>query len=322
MKRILLISVPAILAGIVWVSVAGDENQEAPLPIALSSNKAENPSPNDVFASSVQSADEQPESKRKHSTSPTNGLAEVLNGTKGRALKGEIESFWHRCTTRNDCESQLTELESRLSNERFALIANYHRLNNEWQQSVGNLLFDDQQPLASRIALLKAEARKIWGELAEVIFADEFTLYDFSLQAEQLEQLGAAPAQDYVQAFDDLVKNWQGSEEALGLASEQAKYERAVTLIPNHISHSEREALVQALAQTYLTQQQSDDIQARKQQIVDQQQQVRDYQYELEQLKSTLEAQRSSSHAHMSESKWQSYYQQQIASFRRDFFAS
>ncbi|KGY09418.1 hypothetical protein [Vibrio sinaloensis] len=319
MKRILLISVPAILAGIVWVSVAGDENQEAPLPIAPSSNKAEVPSPNDVFASSVQSADEQPESKGKHSTSPTNELAEVLNGAKGRALKGEIESFWHRCTTRNDCESQLTELETRLSKDRFALLANYHQLNNKWQQSVGNLLFDDQHPLASRIALLKSEARKIWGELAGVIFADEFALYDFSLQA---EQLGAAPAQDYVQAFDDLVKNWQGSEEALGLASEQAKYERAVTLIPNHISQSEREALVQALAQQYLTQQQSDDIRARKQQIVDQQQQVRDYQYELEQLKSTLEAQRSSSHAHMSESQWQSYYQQQIASFRRDFFAS
>ncbi|CAK4067656.1 hypothetical protein [Vibrio sp. 16] len=319
MKRILLISVSAILAGIVWVSVAGDENQEAPLPITTSSNKVEVPSPNEVFTSSVQSADEQPESKGKHSTPSINGLAEVLSGAKGRALKGEIESFWHQCTTRNDCESQLTELESRLSNERFALLANYHQLNNEWQQSVGNLVFDDQQPLASRIALLKSEARKIWGELADVIFADEYALYDFSLQA---EQLGAAPVQDYVQAFDDLVKNWQGSEEALGLASEQAKYERAVTLIPNHISQSEREALVQALAQTYLTQQQSEDIQARKQQIVDQQQQVRDYQHELEQLKSTLEAQRSSSHAHMSESQWQSYYQQQIASFRRDFFAS
>lgn len=192
----------------------------------------------------------------------------------------------------HNCESKLAELESYMPGERFALLANYHQLNSLWQQSVGDLLFDEQQPLASRVALLKAEARKIWGELAEVIFADEFALYDFSLQAEQLD---STPAQDYVQAFEDLVQEWQGNEETLGLASEQAKYERAVALIPDNVSQTEREALIEELQQTYLSEQESEKIRAREQQVVEQQQQVRDYQSELQQLESKLATQRATS---------------------------
>ncbi|MBJ6966150.1 hypothetical protein JG634_19325, partial [Vibrio cholerae] len=88
-------------------------------------------------------------------------------------------TFWHTCMSELNCEFKLNELAIDLSAERVNLLANYHQLDGLWQQSVGILLFDEQHPLASRVARLKSEARKIWGELAEVIFADEFALYDF-----------------------------------------------------------------------------------------------------------------------------------------------
>ncbi|EDL70139.1 chromosome segregation ATPase [Vibrio campbellii HY01] len=256
--------------------------------------------------------------KAKETPSPIEAMSKRLTELKGRALKAEIEVFWHTCMSDHNCESQLAELEAHLSAERFALLANYHQLNSLWQQSLGNLLFEEQQPLASRVALLKSEAKKIWGELAEVIFADEFALYDFSLQA---EQLASTPAQDYVQAYEDLLQTWQGSEAALGLESNQAKYERAVTLIPDGVTESEREALIQAFQQSYLSEQESEEIVAREQQIAEQKQQIRDYQSELQQLESRLASQRATSHASWSDSEWQRYYQQEVADFRREFFA-
>lgn len=317
MKRIALVTVSAVVAGTIWFSMASDK-RESLLPFSsVIEGRAEQ------GTSGRSSADNHTASKKvipkaKDTPSPIKAIAGRLNDAKGRALKAEIETFWHTCMSDHNCESKLAELESYMSGERFALLANYHQLNSLWQQSVGDLLFDEQQPLASRVALLKAEARKIWGELAEVIFADEFALYDFSLQA---EQLNSTPAQDYVQAFEDLVQEWQGNEETLGLASEQAKYEHAVALIPDNLNQTEREALIEELQHTYLSEQESEEIHAREQQVVEQQQQVRDYQSELQQLESKLATQRATSHAGLSDSEWQRYYEQEVADFRREFFA-
>lgn len=312
MKRIALVTVSAVVAGTIWFSMASNK-RESLLPFSsVIEGRAEQDTSGHSSSSVNQAASKKVVPKAK------DAIAGRLNDAKGRALKAEIETFWHTCMSDHNCESKLAELESYMSGERFALLANYHQLNSLWQQSVGGLLFDEQQPLASRVALLKAEARKIWGELAEVIFADEFALYDFSLQAEQLD---STPAQDYVQAFEDLVKEWQGNEETLGLTSDQAKYERAVALIPNNVSQTEREALIEELQQTYLSEQESEEIHAREQQVAEQKQQVRDYQSELQQLESKLAMQRATSHAGLSDSEWQRYYQQEVADFRREFFA-
>ncbi|QLK44186.1 chromosome partitioning protein ParA [Vibrio owensii] len=317
MKRIALVTVSAVVAGTIWFSMAGDK-RESLLPFSsVIEGRAEQDASGNSSAEN-QTASKKVVPKAKDTPPPIKAIAGRLNDAKGRALKAEIETFWHTCMSDHNCESKLAELESYMSDERFALLANYHQLNSLWQQSVGDLLFDEQQPLASRVALLKAEARKIWGELAEVIFADEFALYDFSLQAEQLD---STPAQDYVQAFEDLVKEWQSSEETLGLASDQAKYERAVALIPNNVSQTAREALIEELQQTYLSEQESEEIHAREQQVAEQKQQVRDYQSELQQLESKLATQRATSHAGLSDSEWQRYYQQEVADFRREFFA-
>ncbi|WP_104042044.1 chromosome partitioning protein ParA [Vibrio hyugaensis] len=316
MKRNALITASVVLAGMVlfWMN---DNKRESLISLSPAFDRAPN-SQTESTASVASSLISNSKTKAKDTASPLEVLAEGLNQSQGRALKTEIETFWHTCMSDHNCETKLAELEAYLFEERFALVANYHQLNSLWQQSVGSLLFDEQQPLASRVALLKAQASKIWGELAEVIFADEFALYDFSLQAELLD---STPAQDYVQAFDDLVREWQGNEETLGLASEQAKYERAVALIPDNVSQTEREALIEELQQTYLSEQESDEIRAREQQVAEQKQQVRDYQSELQQLESKLATQRAASHSGLSDSEWQRYYQQEVADFRREFFA-
>ncbi|MHA7228840.1 chromosome partitioning protein ParA [Vibrio campbellii] len=318
MKPIALITVSAVVAGTIWFSANGGKS-ESLLPLSSALEKVSEPQANDGASLAVnQSTGKVIVPKGKETPSPIEAIAKRLSELKGRAFKAEIEVFWHTCMSDHNCESQLAELEAHLSAEHFALLANYHQLNSLWQQSLGNLLFDEQQPLASRIALLKSEAKKIWGELAEVIFADEFALYDFSLQA---EQLASTPAQDYVQAYEDLLHTWQGSEAALGVESLQAKYERAVALIPVDVSESEREALIQAFQRSYLSEQESEEIVARAQQITEQKQQVRDYQSELQQLESRLASQRATSHASWSDSEWQRYYQQAVADFRRAFFA-
>lgn len=318
MKPISLITVSAVVAGTIWFSANGGKS-ESLLPLSSALEKVSEPQTNDGASLTVsQSTGKVIVPKAKETPSPIEAMAKRLSELKGRAFKAEIEMFWHTCMSDHNCESHLAELEAHLSAERFALLANYHQLNSLWQQSLGNLLFDEQQPLASRIALLKSEAKKIWGELAEVIFADEFALYDFSVQA---EQLASTPAQGYVQAYEDLLQTWQGSEAALGLESQQAKYERAVALIPDGVTESEREALIQALQQNYLSEKESEEIVAREQQIAEQKQQVRDYQSEFQQLESRLASQRATSHASWSDSEWQRYYQQAVADFRRAFFA-
>ncbi|HDM8240007.1 chromosome partitioning protein ParA [Vibrio campbellii] len=319
MKPIALITVSAVVAGTIWFSANGGKS-ESLLPLSSAPEKTSEPQAHKGASVAVnQSTGKVIEPKGKETPSPIEAIAKRLSELKGRAFKAEIEVFWHTCMSDHNCESQLAELEAHLSAERFALLANYHQLNSLWQQSLGNLLFDEQQPLASRVALLKSEAKKIWGELAEVIFADEFALYDFSLQA---EQLASTPAPDYVQAYEDLLQTWQGSEAALGLESHQAKYERAVALIPDGVSESEREALIQTFQQNYLSEQESEEIVARAQQITEQKQQVRDYHSELQKLESRLASQRATSHASWSDSEWQRYYQQEVADFRRKFFAS
>ncbi|PQJ45745.1 chromosome partitioning protein ParA [Vibrio campbellii] len=318
MKPIALITVSAVVAGTIWFSANGGKS-ESLLPLSSALEKVSEPQANEGASLAVsQSTGKVIVPKAKETPSPIEAISKRLSELKGRAFKAEIEMFWHTCMSDHNCESQLAELEAHLSAERFALLANYHQLNSLWQQSLGNLLFDEQQPLASRIALLKSEAKKIWGELAEVIFADEFALYDFSLQA---EQLASTPAPDYVQAYEDLLQTWHGSEAALGLESHQAKYERAVALIPDGVSESEREALIQTFQQNYLSEQESEEIVAREQQIAEQKQQVRDYQSELQQLELRLASQRATSHASWSDSEWQRYYQQAVADFRREFFA-
>ncbi|NMT17789.1 ATP-dependent dsDNA exonuclease, partial [Vibrio parahaemolyticus] len=121
------------------------------------------------------------------------------------------------------------------------------------------LLFDEQQALASSVAQLKNEARSIWGELADVVFADEFALYDFNLEAQKLD---TQSPDNFLRAFEQLTIDWQEHAGAIGLTSDQEKYERAVALIPNSMSFPDRQTIIAELQKTYLAKDESEEIHA------------------------------------------------------------
>ncbi|HHF3041217.1 ATP-dependent dsDNA exonuclease [Vibrio diabolicus] len=318
MKKIALIIMSAIMAGMIFLTFNHDVQKEelASSPSPKTKNQSVS-STSPQTSSIVPDTDTSPQTAKLPSTVQI--TTERLTQLKGRKLVAELETFWHECMLSRDCEEQLALLEPYLSSARFQLLANYHQLNSQWQESVGNLLFDEQQPLASRIAQLKSEARGIWGELADVIFADEFALYDFNLEA---QQLNTQSPESFLQAFEQLIIDWQENAEAIGLTNDQAKYERAVALIPNSMSFPDRQTIIAELEKTYLTKDESEEIHAREQQIAEQKDQVRDYQQALQQLESRLRKERATSHSNLSEPEWQSYYQQEVADFRREFFSS
>ncbi|MGF1777282.1 chromosome partitioning protein ParA [Vibrio nomapromontoriensis] len=322
MKRFSLIIVSVVLAGTALLSInlfsikkQQSENQVVTPIIEDDPPRPDYDSP--VFSTIGGTKGMKLPVHKTSATMPT--LAEQLNTLKGRALVREIDVFWRTCMSEQNCDNLLSELETYLSHDRYELVKNFQQLNNQWQQSIGNLLFDKQQTLASRIAQFKADAHRIWGPLANVILEDEFALYDFSLQAEQLNN---EPIQNYLASFEELLQTWQGKEETLGLDSNQAKFERAVALIPGAIDEAERQAIINELKQTYLTPAESDAIDTRQQQVKQQQSLVRDYQSELQQLESELSQQRATIYANLSALQWQHHHQQQIANFRREFFTN
>ncbi|WP_182018989.1 ATP-dependent dsDNA exonuclease [Vibrio diabolicus] len=318
MKKIALIIMSAIMAGMIFLTFNHDVQKEelASSPSPKTKNQSVS-STSPQTSSIVPDTDTSPQTAKLPSTVQI--TTERLTQLKGRKLVAELETFWHECMSNRDCEEQLALLEPYLSSARFQLLASYHQLNSQWQESVGNLLFDEQQPLASRIAQLKAEARGIWGELADVIFSDEFALYDFNLEA---QQLNTQSPESFLQAFEQLIIDWQENAEAIGLTNDQAKYERAVALIPNSMIFPDRQTIIAELQKTYLTKGESEEIHDRQQQIAEQKEQVRDYQQALQQLESRLRKERATSHSNLSEPEWQSYYQQEVADFRREFFSS
>ncbi|MCS0381021.1 ATP-dependent dsDNA exonuclease [Vibrio diabolicus] len=318
MKKIALIIMSAIMAGMMFLTFSQDGQQEAAVSASAPKTKNKNvPSTSLKTSNIAPSAEASPQTAELPSA--TQITTERLTQLKGRKLVAELETFWHECMLNRSCEEQIALFEAHLSSARFQLLANYPQLSSQWQESVGNLLFDEQQSLASRIAQLKNEARSIWGELADVVFADEFALYDFNLEA---QKLNTQSPDNFLRAFEQLTIDWQEHADAIGLTSDREKYERAVTLIPNSMSFPDRQTIIAELQKTYLTKDESEEIHAREQQIAEQKEQVRDYQQALQQLESRLRKERATSHAGLSDPEWQSYYQQEIADFRREFFSS
>ncbi|EJC6747301.1 chromosome partitioning protein ParA, partial [Vibrio vulnificus] len=126
--------------------------------------------------------------KQTDKTSSRELLAESLQQAQGRELIAELDAFWRECQPEKQCKEQLMAVSPYLSAELFTLLSQYPELNAQWQRHLGDLQFDEQQALSARIEQLKAQAREIWGELADILFADEFALYDFSLDSESLSQ--------------------------------------------------------------------------------------------------------------------------------------
>ncbi|WP_391091324.1 chromosome partitioning protein ParA [Vibrio sp. NH-UV-68] len=312
MFRLLLILMLVFLASIVGWLAFGPDN---PLP-SVESNVARADSSQVSLSQSV--LFKQVPSKRKVASQDTADSSVTPSELQGRALQQQLETFWLTCQSEQNCQAQLAQLSSSLSDQDYDLVANYPELKQQWQYSIGSMELNQFATLAEKVAQVKRQAEMVWGLESSRVLADEFTLYDFSLEAQSLI---SQPAEEYVQQYQQLIERWQANEATLSLTSDVARFEKALTLLPSNYTLAQRQQVVEQLSSLYLTPTQVSDILARQQQVATQEQQVMDYQSQLSELKFSLSSQRTTTFAQMSDSQWQAYYQQQIDQFRIEFFS-
>lgn len=312
MFRLLLILMLVFLASIVGWLAFGPDN---PLP-SVESNVARADSSQVSLSQSV--LFKQVPSKRTVASQDTADSSVTLSVLQGRALQQQLETFWLTCQSEQNCQAQLAQLSSSLSDQDYDLVANYPELKQQWQYSIGSMELNQFATLAEKVAQVKRQAEMVWGLESSRVLADEFTLYDFSLEAQSLI---SQPAEEYVQQYQQLIERWQANEATLSLTSDVARFEKALTLLPSSYTLAQRQQVVEQLSSLYLTPTQVSDILARQQQVATQEQQVMDYQSQLSELKFLLSSQRTTTFAQMSDSQWQAYYQQQIDQFRIEFFS-
>ncbi|NOH60268.1 chromosome segregation ATPase [Vibrio sp. RE88] len=268
---------------------------------------------NQSLARTVEEGESQSENTIPHQGKVLNPLAEA----SGNALVEALESFWRQCQQRNDCEQLLVQNQAELSDARYHLLARYPQLKAQWQEVMGELDLNQYHSLADRIAEMKRQALLIWGELASVMFAGEYALYDFSLAS---QELATDNAESYVESYEALLNKWQHNDESLSLVSGAARYEKGVSLIPSTFTQQQKDQAKAQLATKYLNAEQSASIAQREQQVASQEVQVASYQSQLSDLKQSLDQQRSTAGSAMSDLEWQQYVEQKISDFRINFF--
>ncbi|WP_076589561.1 hypothetical protein [Vibrio ostreicida] len=244
-------------------------------------------------------------------------MAAFLVSSKGRDLIQAIEALWIACRRQSNCEQVLVGLRTKVSEARYTLIAQYPQLKAQWQEVLGDLSLNEHTSLNDKVAQVKRQANEIWGELAEVIFSDQFALYEFSIESQSLQK---SESEDYLQDYQDLLNQWQGSATSLALNHSEALYEKGVSLIPKQYTDHQHRQIKQQLAQRYLTEEQTRSITEREQQVERQHAKVSDYQTQLSALNASLDQQRATMGASMPESEWQAYRQQQVSNFRIHFY--
>ncbi|MGR5091729.1 hypothetical protein ACPV5O_19440 [Vibrio maritimus] len=320
MKRLVLLTVSVILAGTVMLCISSinpPQVQDAP------PGRAKEDTNNAVLitdSTSKVSAGRPALPKTRKQDGPTTSLehyAHQLESTKGKMLIQSLESFWRTCLSQSNCEDSLIALRQIVTPHYFELTKNYPELSRLWQQRLGTVVFESNQSLTSRIAQFKHQAELVWGEWAEVLLSDEFAAYDFQLKQQDLTL--ESPTQ-YREAFEALLE--ASKEHDLGLNTDVAKFEKAVSSLPDSMSENEKSAFIAELEHTYLSPVQREEIRNRERQVTTQQNRIRGYHIELNQLENQLSQQRQTDYAGLTDAQWQTLYQQKISEFRQRFFAN
>ncbi|UPR49084.1 chromosome partitioning protein ParA [Vibrio cyclitrophicus] len=267
-------------------------------------------------ASSENTASQNKQAEAESSGGETH--VENLSELEGKALFDELDGFWALCKQRDDCTEQLARLKSELPSIWFELLSDYPQLSVDWQLTQSTIPLESIETLEERVALFKQSAQQVWGELAHQLFADQFAHLDFTLDANTLKENEAS---QFLANYQDLLSEWQNNTDTLNAETQLQKYELAVSLIPSNYSPAEIVSVKADLQETYLDETEANNIAAREQQVAQQQQTVMTYHEQLDQLKATLGSQRSSSYATWTQQDWDSYYQQQVADFREQFFS-
>ncbi|USD63111.1 hypothetical protein J4N45_19110 [Vibrio sp. SCSIO 43140] len=320
MKRLVLLTVSVILAGTVMLCIS---SINPPQVQDATPERAEKDTDNAVLITDSTSkvttgGSAIPKTKKQDRlTTSLEHYAHQLPSYKGKKLVETLESFWRSCLSLSNCEDNLNALKQIMAPDYFELTKNYPELSRLWQQRLGILVFESNQSLTSRIAHFKHQAKLVWGEWAEVLLSDEFAAYDFQLKQQDLSQ--ESPAQ-YREAFEALLEASQ--EHDLGLYTDVAKFEKALSSLPDSMSKDKKSTFIAELERTYLSPHQREDIRNRERQVTTQQNRVRDYHIELNQLESRLSQQRRSDYSGLTDAEWQTLYQAKISEFRQRFFAN
>ncbi len=243
-------------------------------------------------------------------------FVQQLQSTKGKRLIETLESFWSICLSQHNCEDKLAELKQIMTPDYFELTKSYPELSLLWQQKLGTFIFESDDPLASRIAQFKQQAILVWGAWAEVLLSDQLAAYDLKLEQQNLTH--ESPEQ-YREAFEALLEKSQ--EHDLGLNTDVAKFEKAVSSLSNTMNEQQKSAYIDELERTYLSPTQRQDIRSREQQVTAQKNRLRDYHVELNQLESKLSQQRRTEYEGLTDAQWQTIHRQKITEFRRTFFS-
>lgn len=316
MRLLILGMMLAVLAGIV-IHTSGPETQF--IKSAFSNIDGQTIRQRDTNERRLVSADSELQRQTPQQSGANTDDVTDFTQLQGQSLRRALDRFWSQCRSENNCLVLLAEMKQALSEQEYQLIANYPDLQAQWQQQLGTLELSLLVELQDKIGLFKQHAEDIWGEYADKLLADELAVYDFALEAQALKE---SQSEEFVSDVDRLFVRWEEQVSSLGLEDEQAKYEKALSLIPESIDAEQQMVIELQLAQRYLTPSQQAEIEQRKHQLVEQRQQVKDYHSQLARLKETLGEQRISTYSALSESEWQSYVHQQVRVFRIEFFST
>ena len=244
-------------------------------------------------------------------------FAEQLLDLEGKTLFSTLNQFWALCQKASNCREQLTLLQDELSSEWFELLRHYPTLSVEWKSVESTMPLESIETLEEKVSVFKQSALQVWGELAPQLFSDQLAHLNFTLSASLIKEVEAT---EFVSHYRNLLMEWDGQAEVLNADTAAKKYELAISLLPSSLSPTELASIKTELQEIYLDEAQANNIMARDQQVAQQQQTVATYHEQLAQLKSSLYVLRSTSHRDWSSQEWNSYYQQQIYSFRESFF--
>ncbi|WDE00725.1 hypothetical protein [Thalassomonas actiniarum] len=237
----------------------------------------------------------------------------------GKTLQALLRRFWQLCTAQDNCPEQLARLHSVLAPDYYHLLENFADLEQVREQLLGAELSAHDSALEDKIARVKAINEQVWGQDAELLYRDEYALYDFSLQGRELAQLSGVEA--FIDGYRQLTSRWQGKLASFELQTSQAKYEQALSLLPPSFSESQQAMARAELAHLYLTPEQAASVQQRAGQVAQQADTVASYQQGLAALNRELALLRKTTLAHLSTAEWQSYQSTQKYRYRLDFFA-
>ena len=244
-------------------------------------------------------------------------FAEQLLDLKGKTLFSGLNQFWGLCQQASSCKAQLSLLQDELPSEWFELLSHYPTRSAEWKSVESTMPLESIETLEERVRVFEQSAQQVWGELAHQLFSDQFAHLNFTLSASLIKEVEAT---EFVFHYQNLLMEWESQAEVLNAETAVKKYELAISLLPSSLSPTELVSIKRELQETYLDESQANNIVAREQQVAQQQQTVATYHEQFAQLKSSLGVLRSTSHGDWSTQEWDNYYQQQVSSFRENFF--